>query len=152
MRRFAAILALATLLACASADHHSGGPKTHDVTPTPESTNIWGLMPYDDLEVTVGTTIIFRSPQGFHDIALVPTRSEMDSCDVSNATVVMDQGGVIQPDFVGNSTSVTEEGFFYVLSWTPTVCAPHVSPSFLAACVCTDFSDPFCGYVYTGNR
>lgn len=117
MNRFIAVLALAALMSCASA------ATVHDVMPKPESMNIWGLMPYNDVEVHAGTKVIFRVPKGYHDIALVTNHTEMDACDMTNARVVVDTEGVIQPDFVNDGNSVTEEGSFYVFTWTVTVSA-----------------------------
>jgi plastocyanin len=90
----------------------------HDVKPIRDTQNIWGLMPYPDLEVTSGTKVIFRVPQGFHDVALVSTRVEMDDCDVSKANIITRPDGSLQPDFEAEGNNVTTEGNFYIFTWT----------------------------------
>mmetsp|Transcript_27028 Transcript_27028/g.70110 ORF Transcript_27028/g.70110 Transcript_27028/m.70110 type:complete len:310 (-) Transcript_27028:1910-2839(-) len=111
---FLAVVMATLIMAYASA------ASVHDVMPITESTNIWGTMPYNGLQVHAGTKVTFRVPTGYHDIALVTNHTEMDNCDMSNVRVVVDTEGVIQPEFSGAGNSVTFEGGLYIFTWTVT--------------------------------
>jgi len=62
---------------------------THGLTPIANS-RYWGQGPYSAMTVDIGDTVLFRTGAGFHDLATLPTKSEFDSCEVAQKTVLAD--------------------------------------------------------------
>merc|ERR1712028_146749 len=43
---------------------------------------------YSALTVEIGDTVVFRTVPGYHDVATVPTLADLESCTMTDATVV----------------------------------------------------------------
>jgi len=61
----------------------------HGVTPI-ASSRYWGQGPYSAMTVDIGDTVLFRTGAGFHDVAMLPTKTDFDTCNVAQKTVVAD--------------------------------------------------------------
>jgi len=66
----------------------SSSGSVHQVLPV-ENSNFWGMTgAYNAMTVDIGDTVVFRTIAAYHDVAMVPSRDEFDSCTMSDMTVV----------------------------------------------------------------
>lgn len=60
----------------------------HDLMPVANS-NFWGMAAlYNALTVEIGDSVVFRTLGAYHDVAVVPTMDDFESCAMSGMTVV----------------------------------------------------------------
>mmetsp|Transcript_46465 Transcript_46465/g.86332 ORF Transcript_46465/g.86332 Transcript_46465/m.86332 type:complete len:284 (-) Transcript_46465:44-895(-) len=90
-------------------------PTTHDVIPIRDTQHYWGLHPHDDITIGKGGRVHFRTAVGFHDIATVSSKEELDACNVSNPTIWVDTSGDLQVPGAGD---ITKEGPFYEFTYS----------------------------------
>jgi len=82
----------------------------HGVAPI-ASSGFWGQGPYSAMTVDIGDAVVFRTGAGFHDLAMLPTKADFDTCDVTQKTVVADWTyGTTSPTTACNDASACCSG------------------------------------------
>lgn len=77
--------------ACVTESSKSSTTSALEIALKPQAnSNWWGTGPFSRLEVDVGDSVVFRTGAGFHDVAIVPSRSSFDNCDMGGKMLVAD--------------------------------------------------------------